>query len=166
LLHRCFKLFGLSSGATLEEVKNAYKRLAKNNHPDRFTDAEQKKKQELMMMKINEAYDLIVAGIENSEKKDHSVSARNDGEKTETDYSLYKDGIEIYKKYFDSFFQLFSKRVLRTVGEKVTNLAKAKAIFIRLVREYPESDWISDTKDKLKNIEKALEYLAEAKTDR
>lgn len=42
-------------GATEEDIKRAYRRLVRENHPDRFP-AEQKPAQERRMIRINEAY--------------------------------------------------------------------------------------------------------------
>ncbi|HOW57152.1 MAG TPA: DnaJ domain-containing protein [Smithellaceae bacterium] len=50
------KLFGLSSGATLEETKKRYRNLAKKWHPDINKSAEAKQK----MQEFNEAYALLL----------------------------------------------------------------------------------------------------------
>jgi curved DNA-binding protein CbpA len=50
----------LETTASLEEVKQAYRNLAKIWHPDRFIgDAQQKKKAEAEIKKINQAYEAI-----------------------------------------------------------------------------------------------------------
>ena len=50
-----YKILGLTNGATDEEVKQAYRKLAMIHHPDRGGDAEEFKK-------IKEAYEMIVSG--------------------------------------------------------------------------------------------------------
>lgn len=53
---RCFwELLGLRPGADRREVKRAYHRLARQNHPDFFPPA-RKPLQELKMISLNEAY--------------------------------------------------------------------------------------------------------------
>ena len=56
-----YEILGIDRNVTDEEVKKAYKRLAKKYHPDNFaTASEDKKKQaEEKMKKINTAYDSI-----------------------------------------------------------------------------------------------------------
>jgi len=51
------RLMGLGSDATLSDVKEAYRRLAKEHHPDRKGNAEN-------FAGIQEAYDLIMAYIQ------------------------------------------------------------------------------------------------------
>jgi len=54
------KILGLEEIATLEEIKNAYKRLTLRYHPDRCKD-EKKKECEEMFKKITHANDILMA---------------------------------------------------------------------------------------------------------
>jgi DnaJ-class molecular chaperone len=154
------KLFGLTHGATLNEVKKAYRVSAKKNHPDRFIDKEQKKKQEKIMIQIAEAYKILVSDFTGKGKeKKPDASDKKPTKKEESDYLLYKNGLDYYTTYFHIFFQLFSKRTLKTAEEKEICLTKARACFIQLLREYPSSPWVSDAQDKLAKIEKALKIV-------
>ena len=56
-----YEILGINHNATNEQIKKAYKRLAKEYHPDNFaTASEDKKKQaEERMKEINAAYDFI-----------------------------------------------------------------------------------------------------------
>lgn len=57
------KTLGLSEGATPEEIKKAHRKLAIENHPDRFgQDAEARAKAEERMKLINEARDVLESG--------------------------------------------------------------------------------------------------------
>ena len=50
------KIFGLGEAATLKEVKDAYRRLARRYHPDRYSgDARGQE----VMKKLNRAYKLL-----------------------------------------------------------------------------------------------------------
>jgi DnaJ domain len=152
------KLFSLNSNSSLNDLKKAYRKLAKKNHPDRFIDKEQKKKQEKIMTGINEAYQKLLMDFEkiiNEEVKKES--------NIENDYALYKKGVDCYKIYFDSFFQLFSKRAVKTLRKKESILLTGKTYFIQLLREYPKSVWVEDSKEKLKKIEKTILDLDKAK---
>ena len=52
------ELFGLGECATLSEIKNAFREMAKKYHPDKCR--EDKKDCEEMMRKLNEAHEIIL----------------------------------------------------------------------------------------------------------
>lgn len=56
-----YKVLGVSSSATDEEVKEAYRALAKKYHPDQYADSPLADLADEKMKEINEAYDTIVA---------------------------------------------------------------------------------------------------------
>ncbi len=56
-----YKVLGVSSTATDEEVKDAYRKLAKKYHPDQYADSPLKDLADEKMKEINEAYDTIVS---------------------------------------------------------------------------------------------------------
>ena len=51
-----YEILGLSRGASEEEIKKAYRRLAKENHPDLNPDD---KDAEARFKEINEAYEVL-----------------------------------------------------------------------------------------------------------
>lgn len=55
-----YKVLGISPNATNEEVKAAYKALAKKYHPDNYADSPISDIAEEKMQEINEAYDEIL----------------------------------------------------------------------------------------------------------
>ena len=56
---RYYRILGLKDGASQEEIKKAYRQLAKEHHPDKFVNASdsEKKFHENKMKEINEAYE-------------------------------------------------------------------------------------------------------------
>ena len=54
-----YRILGLKDGASQEEIKKAYRQLAKEHHPDKFVNASdsEKKFHESKMKEINEAYE-------------------------------------------------------------------------------------------------------------
>lgn len=58
-LDEAFAILGVDPGASLEEVENTYRVKAKFNHPDKFTDTDDKKRAEERFKRIQKAYELI-----------------------------------------------------------------------------------------------------------
>ncbi len=56
-----YKVLGVSPSATDEQVKEAYRNLAKKYHPDQYADSPLKDLADEKMKEINEAYDAITA---------------------------------------------------------------------------------------------------------
>lgn len=56
-----YKVLGVSRTATDEEIKDAYRKLAKKYHPDQYAESPLKELADEKMKEINEAYDTITA---------------------------------------------------------------------------------------------------------
>lgn len=56
-----YKVLGVSHSATDEQIKEAYRNLAKKYHPDQYADSPLKDLADEKMKEINEAYDTITA---------------------------------------------------------------------------------------------------------
>ena len=54
-----WKTLGLAPGASQDEIKKAYRELAKKYHPDRYVNSPMQAEAEQKMKEINEAYDLL-----------------------------------------------------------------------------------------------------------
>ena len=54
-----YKILGVSKDATDDEIKKAFRRLAKANHPDAQQDENAKKQAEIKFKEINEAYSVL-----------------------------------------------------------------------------------------------------------
>ncbi len=54
-----YTILGVTNTATMAEIKNAYMKLARQYHPDRFTDEEEKKKANEHFAKITAAYRVL-----------------------------------------------------------------------------------------------------------
>ena len=52
-----FELLGVKPGASAEEVRLAYRRMVKSCHPDQFQDAEEQRKAQEQLIKLNLAYE-------------------------------------------------------------------------------------------------------------
>ena len=54
-----YKVLGVSPNATDDEIKKAYRELARKYHPDNYTDTNLAELAEEKMKEVNEAYDQI-----------------------------------------------------------------------------------------------------------
>jgi len=55
-----WRTLGVSGNATEDEIKKAYRQLARIHHPDRFANSPQKAAEEKKMQEINEAYNYLM----------------------------------------------------------------------------------------------------------
>ena len=56
-----YKVLGVQPSASDEEIKDAYRKLAKKYHPDQYADSPLKDLADEKMKEINEAYDAVTA---------------------------------------------------------------------------------------------------------
>lgn len=84
------KILGLQSGYTEEELKKAYKTLARKWHPDFFEQESEKKKQEAkeMMQQINEAYEFLSKNIGNNNSNRNYYSANSNTNNKESYFDV------------------------------------------------------------------------------
>ncbi len=54
-----YKTLGIEPGATKEEIKDAYNKMVKKYHPDKYQEKHMKELAEQKMKEINEAYDIL-----------------------------------------------------------------------------------------------------------
>jgi curved DNA-binding protein CbpA len=114
-----YTLLGVNKNATKDEIRKAYLSLAKQFHPDKFTDRDEAEKMQEQFLKIAIAYKVLLDDEKRSEydKQLSSVSYREKREKapkTAQAKMAFKNGIEHYKggdfwraeKYFRSAVSL------------------------------------------------------------
>ncbi len=121
-----YSVLGISENATDEEVKSAYRELAKKYHPDKYADSPLKDVASEKMKEINEAYDMIVE----MRKKANSSG-------TETGYSGQSYGGQSYNRYAgqDPIFQKVRSLIMSN------NLDEAERILDSLSDGQKTAEW-------------------------
>ncbi|WP_125153384.1 J domain-containing protein [Clostridium rectalis] len=61
-----YEILGLKEGASKEEIKRAYRELAKKYHPDQYGNNPLRELAEDKMRELNEAYDLLMKNSDNN----------------------------------------------------------------------------------------------------
>ncbi len=83
-----YSILGVSQGATDEEVKNAYRNLARKYHPDNYDDNNPLKElAKEKMQEINAAYDEIQRNRSESERSNSSSNNSNGSSYSNNSYS-------------------------------------------------------------------------------
>ncbi|RKX79781.1 MAG: hypothetical protein DRP87_01985 [Spirochaetes bacterium] len=168
-----FKLLNLKPDASLSEVKEAYHREAKKNHPDLFPESERSQR-ELRMMKINEAYIAITSYLSGTRYKRSEIPVREQKVKSESRevgslkdpaYVYYKRGFKYYTEGYRIFYRRYLKHeqkirflftfdyILKLALSSLQYFEKSYSYFLRVVEDYPESVWTADARMKLGRLE-------------
>ncbi|MDH7553635.1 MAG: DnaJ domain-containing protein [Spirochaetota bacterium] len=147
LFKKYITIFGLESRFTLEELSEAYRTLAMLYHPDisRDTDALQK------MQLINTAYDYLKQHADSLNKQNES---KNNNVKDDV-YAIYKHAFTILQQAF-YYYYTDGTGFTGNKGHLVVKLKEAKALFSKIIKEYPYNEWVDDAIDKINSINKWL----------
>jgi curved DNA-binding protein CbpA len=176
-----YEILGISPEARMDEIKKAFRRLVKQNHPDLFPE-EHKQLQELKMIQINEAYARLtehldnITGIEKikedntgsdgffrSPHKSHDAFFRKDavGFHRDLQYVYYKQGFTYFSRALHGMKRMEKTVSLRNdmyylkrFSESLVCLRKADTYFSMLIDEFPDSIWSYDARIKLRRIER------------
>ena len=179
--HYFRELLGVKPEAGIDEIKRAFHRLARENHPDIFPE-ERKELQELKMMALNEAYDYLLAFCaDRSDGKEkpqappaapvgklrrRAAPKKELGFHKDPSYAYYKQGFVHFSRALhgiEALYQSMAKKELsfkpryysyQRFAGSLGLLRKSYEYFSRVVDEYPESIWWRDAQIKLERIER------------
>jgi len=146
LFKKYITIFGLQSQFTIEELSDAYRTLAMLYHPDISSDTDALKKMQL----INAAYDYLKQHV--SSNKRHEVK-RSDGK--DGVYTVYKHAFNILQQAF-YYYYTDGTGFTGNKGYLIVKLKEAKALFSKIIKEYPYNEWVDDAIDKINSINKWL----------
>lgn len=113
-IDHAYEILGLKAGASQVEVKQAYRKLVKIWHPDRFVDQQQKQQAEAKIKQINAAYNTVKTVISTVEKspppppkQSAKVSVNRWGAET-----FYNWGVEsVAKKEYEEAIAYFTQAI-------------------------------------------------------
>lgn len=121
-IHHAYFLLGLKPGASLAQVKQAYRQLVKVWHPDRFFEQQEKQQAEEKLKQINEAYNQL--------KYYQPI---------ETNQSSPRNEVKIHNSRYDaeSFYELGKENVSKKMyPEAIANFTSAIRLNPKYIKAY------------------------------
>lgn len=85
-----YEVLGVKQGASEDEIKKAYRELAKKYHPDRYGDNPLKELAEDKMREINEAYDYLIKNNNNNSNNGNYNNSSNNSSENNNLYSAIR----------------------------------------------------------------------------
>jgi len=153
-------ILGLNVSFSDFELRNAYHLKAKETHPDISSDATWA---HLHMIEVNQSYNLLRSTL------GKIISRPQTTKPVKSDYELYRTGVSIFERIHPSEWVkvttagLFDPSVLEQKVESsvafqiaTKRIDEAYQIFTELIDEFPDSMWATDSRDKLKSLDKML----------
>ena len=138
-----YTVLGLNTNASADEVKTAYRRLAKKYHPDLNPGS---KEAEQKMKEINEAYDMIVnhkydpnaASGQNTQGSRSGYSGYSGGYSGNTGGNGYSGASQGYADPFEDFFRGFGGYNAYNSGRRYANGGRSETNETRMARSFIE----------------------------
>lgn len=93
-----YEVLGLQRGASLDQVKTAYRTLAKKYHPDNYSGSPLQSAANEKMQEINEAYDAIISGKASSNSYGNTY-----GNTYSNPFSSYQSSNSSYSRYANDY---------------------------------------------------------------
>lgn len=101
-----FKILGISTSSSQDEIKKAYRVLASKHHPDKNNGS---KESEAKMKSINEAYTFLTSTPSSSQNMNNDWS-RSPFEDIFSDFFKHTHGSHKYRDDYDSWYDPFANR--------------------------------------------------------
>ena len=104
-----YKILGIEKNAEEDEIKKAYRKLAKQWHPDKNPD---NKKAEDRFKQISEAYD-VLSDVTKRKKFDDFINVRS------TNYFLKKSMKQNFRNFLNNFSEKKDKKNIHILKEMI-----------------------------------------------
>jgi hypothetical protein len=171
-----YRILGVEEGADLPSIKSAFRKRAKELHPDLSTIENAMPRHDLFVQ-VCMAYRRLIDGRSSDQKKESGASpaaASGKGVVRHSDqaYVFYRQGMKFYMSIHPSRWNIDTSRMLNTriagqdgeeqeaikrkVMELVKLFPKAYYYFSIVVHEYPDSEWACDAGEKMGKIEERI----------
>jgi hypothetical protein len=152
-------------GMKREEYIKHLKQLIKKCHPDLCRDEYLEKAYNEITILLNNKLNQIKEGIIFEKHNEINLSKNNSLTKLNNqDYEYYKLGIkfyryihpnQFYKRNEDKTFEPKTyEEQLKILNKIFISFNAAEYYFKKVIMEYPESEWVNDSKDKIKLLKK------------
>lgn len=131
-----YKILEIKSNASIEEIKTAYRNLARKYHPDNYMDSPLKDVAESKMKEINEAFDEIMnqrrtAGKESTTREEANKTEEN----TYNNQRVYTDSSQQYHSSFPDIRNMIQQNRIVEADELLdgipNNLRDAEWYFLK-----------------------------------
>ncbi len=128
-----YKTLGLQATATEAEIKQAYRKLARQWHPDQFQNPSEKQKAEAEIKRINIAY----SQLKNSEFQPDSSTSAGQSRGSQSDGSSVKKDSNVQRKARAKSYYRQAETLEKS--EHYQDATKALTLAINLVPDYAEA---------------------------
>ena len=136
-----YKVLGVSPGASEQEIKKAYRDLARKYHPDNYHDNPLADLAQEKMKEINEAYDAIM------KNRSGGNSGYYQGSSTSGSYNSYSSGYSSGGSVYDEIRRDISSGNLDRAQQKLNNIQNRDAQWYFLMGSVNYSrGWIDEAR--------------------
>lgn len=172
----------LTRSASEEEIRKAYRKKVRENHPDLFTDEQEKEYKKEKMILLNEAYKLLLNACKSEEKESEPITindllssikpfdntipvsdSKTIAKHKDESYVYYKQGFVHFSNAVNGIMRIKqrSKSItandsssLKRFNESLKYLQQSERYFNRVVTDFKDSIWYKDSMFKLRKIDR------------
>lgn len=141
-----FHILGLQSTAREQDIRQAYRGLVKQHHPDLFPDKKRKAQQQAILTRLNQAYSCCLASL--------PVASDGNSRPASPDH-LYREAVALYNRHVGSI-SLGFRDYLQDKAQllaRIKDVERAIHCLRHLLLCHPYSIWVPDARERLELLE-------------